>query len=672
MSQEIKRLSEYVSNQIAAGEVVLGPSSVVKELMENSVDAGAELIIVSIKGAGSDLIQIVDDGKGMSPQDAVGCFERHATSKIADINDIYSLSTFGFRGEALASIAAVAEVELHTRQEQDDLGYCVYISGGVISNQQEVAAAKGSQFIVKNLFYNIPARRNFLKTPRTEMKKIIEEFQRVALCYPRITFFLYEDDQCLYNLPAGALRQRVLAISGKQVNSSLLEVYVESSIVEIRGYIGKPEAARKNAPRNMFINGRYFWDSYLNKAILLAYEKLLNQAGTTPPYFLYFTVDPASIDVNVSPSKTEVKFDNHQSVFQILLCAVKESLGKNGIVPMIDFDAGEGLEIPIFDQSDAPSAPQIELSSGPYNPFDEGFSFSRAVSGVDNSFRANILSEERTTTASSVWDGNSFEEQGSEMIQSDVDSLSYIEIDASMDDFAGEEEPDYLFNDTSSSNSSNSSSSSFSTKVSYTEVASSIQSTLPIEGLQRGGQMAWGSKYIVANVSGRILFINAARARMRIFYDKLMQRMAIRPQQECQQLLFPVMVDLTVPDMRIANECKKELLELGFGYECGPNGQVTITAVPASIDSTDVEQIFDDVLQSVKTEEDNVYAKAIKEKFAMGLARSASRMSKDQLSSNEAAQIVDQLLECVDLSYSPDGKKIYSSVSIDDIDKLLK
>ncbi len=400
MSSIINRLSEYVANQIAAGEVVVGPYSVVKELMENAIDAGAELVIVSVKGAGSGCIQVVDDGKGMSPEDAVKCFERHATSKISDINDIYGLSTFGFRGEALASIAAVAEVELKTRREEDEIGTKVTVNGGRLADQVPEATPKGTQFIVKNLYYNVPARRNFLKSQRIELRNITQEFERVALCYPRITFFLYSEDECLYNLPATNMRGRVLGIVGKAVNNALLELYVDSPLAEIRGYIGKPETARKNAPRFMFVNGRYFQEPYLNKAIQQAYDKLLAPGSQLPPFFLHFTVDPAFIDVNISPSKTQVKFDNLQAIFQIVMCAVRESLAKNGIAPMIDFEAGDGFEIPVFNEGEAVEMPGIELSAGGYfNPFDDKFSFSKAVEGVDDSFRTNILSEPRAPMA---------------------------------------------------------------------------------------------------------------------------------------------------------------------------------------------------------------------------------------------------------------------------------
>lgn len=405
MEGVVHRLSDYVANQIAAGEVVTAPSSVVKELMENSIDAGATYVIVNFKGGGSELIQIVDDGVGMSFDDALLCFERHATSKIADINDIYKLDTYGFRGEALASIAAVAEVELTTKREKDSLGTKVEINGGLLKEHCQVSAQHGTQMVIKNLFYNIPARRNFLKSERKESAAIVAEFERVALCYPKITFCLYNDGNTVYNLPASNLRTRVAGIVGKQNNAALMELYIENAVVEIRGYVGKPDSAKKSSPQFMFINGRYFQKSYFRKAIQLSYEKLLPpNKRFLPPFVLYFNIDPSRIDVNVSPSKTEVKFDDEHSIFQILELAVKESLSKNGIVPMIDFDAGSPIDIPIFDGDEGDiKAPSLDIN--PYfNPFDETFSFSMAVDGQETSFRSSIDSSYGSSTTSTSVD----------------------------------------------------------------------------------------------------------------------------------------------------------------------------------------------------------------------------------------------------------------------------
>lgn len=647
MSSIINRLSEYVANQIAAGEVVVGPYSVVKELMENAIDAGAELVIVSVKGAGSGCIQVVDDGKGMSPEDAVKCFERHATSKISDINDIYGLSTFGFRGEALASIAAVAEVELKTRREEDEIGTKVTINGGRLVDRMPEATAKGTQFIVKNLYYNVPARRNFLKSPRIELRNITQEFERVALCYPRITFFLYSEEECLYNLPATNMRGRVLGIVGKSVNNALLELYVDSPLAEIRGYVGKPETARKNAPRFMFVNGRYFQEPYLNKAIQQAYDKLLPPGSQLPPFFLHFTVDPASIDVNISPSKTQVKFDNLQAMFHILMCAVRESLAKNGIAPMIDFEAGDGFDIPVFKEGDAVEMPGIELSAGGYfNPFDDKFSFSKAVEGVDDSFRTNILSEPPSPIAAS-----------SGRLPAD----DFVEFESGLSEAGAKPAPwrpsggGKVYDCTPSG-----------------DEPSQADGYIEIEEpeLKATGCFPLAGGYAVAAVGGKVLMINVRRARQRLFFDRLWSRASEGGDIPRQQLLFETVAELTPADMRLARECADELSSLGFDFSFVDESSVVIKAIPADDTSSDAAALFEEVLQGVKTAEEGVYESDRRRRFVSSLARAAARSGSTTLNAAEASLLVDELLKCRDFTYTPDGTLIYVALGRTDIDNL--
>lgn len=668
MSSIINRLSEYVANQIAAGEVVVGPYSVVKELMENAIDAGAELVIVSVKGAGSNVIQVVDDGKGMSADDAVKCFERHATSKISDINDIYSLATFGFRGEALASIAAVGEVELMTRREEDEVGTKVSIAGGRLIEQVPEATAKGTQFIVRNLFYNVPARRNFLKSPRSELRNITQEFERIALCYPRISFFLYSDDERLYNLPAGNLRKRVLDITGRNVNNALLELYIESPLVEIRGYIGKPETAKKNSPRFMFVNGRYFYEPYLNKAIQQAYDKLLPSGSQLPPFFLYFTVDPASIDVNISPSKTQVKFDNLQAMFQIVLCAVRESLAKNGIAPMIDFDAGAGIEIPM-PTGEGVEMPAIELTSGGYfNPFDENFSFAKAVEGHDDSFRTNIsnLPPAHASTPRAEGDDGfvEFEAEapGDSVISKAAGGPGHARVSGVPTAECGftvgtdeASEPWRRF-----------------------EVADTVSCQRPQEQyieieepeLKASGCFPLAGGYVVAAVGGKVLMINVRRARQRLFFDRMSQVMSSQGKAPRQNLLFEAVAELTPADMRLAQECQEQLRELGFDFTLGDDSTVTLTAIPADDTSSDAATLFEEVLQGVKTAEEGVYADNKREGFMASLARAAARSGSTSLTDTEAKALVDELLRCSNFTYTPDGTLIYVSLSRTEIDRM--
>ncbi len=372
MADRIRLLPEVVANQIAAGEVVNRPASVVKEMMENSIDAGATRVQVNFRDGGRDLIQIVDDGCGMSPIDARMAFDRHATSKIAAVEDIYALSTFGFRGEALASIAAVAQVELRTRQEGDDVGTCTEINGGQFVSQTPVMCPVGSQFYVRNLFYNVPARRRFLDKSTTSAAQIRTEFQRVALCNPHIGFELYSNDAPVYTLAASSLAGRIVDVVGRHIKQNLLEVEADTSIARVEGFIGRPAAAkRRNTEQYLFVNGRFFKSAYLTGAILKAYEKLIPE-NCTPSYFLYLTIDPSRIDVNVHPQKTEVKFADEDAVWQIVNAAVRETLAKTGAVPLMDFDREGGVEIPVLERGAVYSEPRA-MSDESYNPFREEY-----------------------------------------------------------------------------------------------------------------------------------------------------------------------------------------------------------------------------------------------------------------------------------------------------------
>ena len=372
MADKIRLLPEVVANQIAAGEVVNRPASVVKEMMENAIDAGATSVKVNFRDGGKDLIQIVDDGCGMSPIDARMAFDRHATSKIGAVEDIYALHTFGFRGEALASIAAVSQVELRTRQAGDEVGTQTEINGGQFAAQNPVMCPVGSQFFVRNLFYNVPARRRFLDKSTTSASQIKAEFQRIALCNPQIAFELYANDAPVYTLQAGSLAGRIVDVVGRHIKQNLLEVEADTSIACIEGYIGRPAAAKKrNTEQYLFVNGRFFKSTYLTSAILKAYEKLIPES-CQPSYFLYLTLDPGRIDVNVHPQKTEVKFADEEAVWQIVNAAVRETLAKTGAVPLMDFDRDSPVEIPVLQKGAVYSEP-LAMSNSDYNPSGGGF-----------------------------------------------------------------------------------------------------------------------------------------------------------------------------------------------------------------------------------------------------------------------------------------------------------
>lgn len=372
MSDVIQLLPDSVANQIAAGEVIQRPASVIKELVENAVDAGAKSIKVLVVDAGRTSLQVIDDGCGMSETDARLAFERHATSKIRQADDLFSLHTMGFRGEALPSIAAVAQVELTTRMASDEIGSRLTIHGSKVISQEPIACPVGCNFKVDNLFFNVPARRKFLKSNATELNNILTAFERIVLVYPEIAFVLYTNGQELMNLKAGTLRQRIVDVFGKRLSQDLLPLEVETAICKITGFVGKPEAARKKSGSDyFFVNGRYMRHPYFHKAVLNAYERLI-PTGMQVPYFIYFQVDPSDIDVNIHPTKTEIKFENEQSIWQILSAAVKDAMGKFCDVPTIDFDVEGKPDIPVFDpQRDAVQMPRVQYNPG-YNPFNTG------------------------------------------------------------------------------------------------------------------------------------------------------------------------------------------------------------------------------------------------------------------------------------------------------------
>lgn len=370
MSDIIQLLPDSVANQIAAGEVIQRPASVIKELVENSVDAGASHIQVLVTDAGRTAIQVIDDGKGMSDTDARLSFERHATSKIKQAQDLFALTTMGFRGEALASIAAVAQITLRTRQKTEELGTSLTISGSRFGGQEPCSCPVGSNFLIENLFYNVPARRKFLKSNSTELSNIVTAFERIALVYPEIAFQLKSNGAEMFNLRAGNLRQRIADIFGRKMDSDLIPVEVETTVCSIKGYVGKPETSRKKgAQQYFFVNGRYMKHPYFNKAVLVPFERLV-PTGEQVPYFIYFTVNPENIDVNIHPTKTEIKFENEQVIWQILSAAVREAIGVFNDVPSIDFDTTDCPDIPVFSENHGSQIETPKVNYNPqYNPF---------------------------------------------------------------------------------------------------------------------------------------------------------------------------------------------------------------------------------------------------------------------------------------------------------------
>jgi len=398
MSDIIHLLPDHIANQIAAGEVIQRPASVVKELMENAVDAGAGNITVHIKDAGRTLIQVIDDGKGMSETDARMAFERHATSKITTVEDLFSLQTMGFRGEALASIAAVAQIELRTKKEGDDVGTALTIAGSLLESVQPEACKTGCVFSVKNLFYNVPARRKFLKTNETEFHHIISEFERVALVHPHITFTLRHNDSTIFELPACGIKQRIIAISGKVMNEKLLPVEVDTSLVRVSGFVGRPDSARKYGQQQFFfVNGRFMRHPYFHKAVMQAYDQMI-PVGVMPDYYLYFTLAPSGIDVNIHPTKTEIKFEHEKPIWQIISSVVRESLAKANAIPSIDFETAGTIDIPVFQPLQKPATqPTLQINKD-YNPFQPSTDWQSLYEGFESERLSATLPQDPSTS----------------------------------------------------------------------------------------------------------------------------------------------------------------------------------------------------------------------------------------------------------------------------------
>ncbi len=638
MSDRIRLLPEVVANQIAAGEVVNRPASVVKEMMENSIDAGAGRVQVNFRDGGKDLIQIVDDGCGMSPIDARMAFDRHATSKISAVDDIYALSTFGFRGEALASIAAVSQVELRTRQEGDEVGTRTEINGGQFVAQTPVMCPVGSQFFVRNLFYNVPARRRFLDKSSASASQIRAEFQRVALCYPQIAFELYADDASVYTLPATTLAGRIVDVVGRQVKQNLLEVGADTSIARVEGFIGRPAAAkRRNTEQFLFVNGRYFKSQYLTGAILKAYEKLIPE-NCTPSYFLYLTVDPGRIDVNVHPQKTEVRFADEEAVWQIVNAAVRETLAKTGAVPPMDFDREGEVEIPVLERGAVYAEPRA-MSNDAYNPFrDEYVDLSAAdpgadFSGFDVPYRGDMpafgempagLGADRThaSTRFGVSDGEQFEEFVSGgPLESGFDFIP-SEGDATQQALPIEESPEFT-------------------------------DPVPLAG-----------GYVAAALGGRLVVVDVRRARERILYEDYL-RMLSNGSAVCQQLLFPERLMLSGDEYALLEENAVEFAALGFDIDFVGDGTVEVKGAPADLPAEGIDRMLYDLLQAFSTPVS--LGDVRREKIAAAMALGVARGSVPLLSHEEAAALLARLAETGNVSFSPSGKTVLAEILPEDI-----
>lgn len=622
---KIRVLPDSVANQIAAGEVVGSPSSVVKELTENAIDAGASLVTVNFRADGRELVQVIDNGCGMTPADARLAFDKHATSKITSLDDLYELQTFGFRGEALPSIAAVAEVELTTRTEDDELATRIVINGGEYQSQEMVVAPKGSNFKVCNLFYNVPARRKFLESSERESNKIKTEFRRVALCHPEVAFMLYKDDAPIYNLPVANLRSRIAAVMGRHITAQLLEVSTSTTIVKVEGYVGRPEAAkRRNAEQYLFVNGRFFKSPYLHKAVMAAYEKLI-PAGVTPSYFLYLTVDTQKVDVNVHPQKTEVKFSEDSEIWQIVNAAVREALAKTGAVPMMDFEDEGEVDIPVFYGSRERGFEEPRTTLNPfYNPFEV----------EDKEPRERVEWGGRTMgSAGSVGGCRGGLSDRVEDYPTAPESEIEREYESSIMEFIERGEG------------------VVEQELELEQRPEVFKGVLPIAG-----------GYVATTLGGKLAIVDLARAREVLLYNRYMMMLGCGSSVS-QSLMFPERMVFSQDDVQTLAENYDYFTSFGFDFSVVDSNSVDFMAFPSEVDHSAVEDIIYDMLDALRDGVD-VGERARKERLARILSRTRG---VKPLTTGEMEAVLESLEGCQGMSLTPDGRAVVRVLDLTEI-----
>lgn len=618
MSDIIELLPDSVANQIAAGEVVQRPASAIKELVENAVDAGSSAITVIIKDAGKTLIQIIDNGSGMSQTDARLAFERHATSKIRSVHDIFGISTFGFRGEALASIASIAEVDLKTRKEEAELGTHIVISGSEFISQESISCPVGSVFSVKNIFFNVPARRKFLKSNSVELRHIINEFQRVTLCHPDVSFTLINNGTEVYNLPAANLKQRIVGLMGKSITNNLIDLNTETSIVKVSGYIGKPEHAKKSLGEQFFfVNGRYFKSAYLQKAVFKAYEQLTPN-DSYPSFFIYLTVDPAAIDINIHPTKTEIKFEDESAIWQIINASVRESIGKFSVSPSIDFDTYGVIEIPVFSKNDPVSMPEIDINPS-FNPFEEGSRSFTSPSG------GSFKKESAPKGWQKLYDGfPTTENHPFETFR----SPSFLD-----------DEPKH--------------------EQQTMDIGSTEQVFFQIKG-----------RYILTPVKSGVMIIDQSKAHQRILFEYYLS--AIEHHSGIvQQELFPQIVELNPSDYALLLGISDELHCIG--WDIRPSGEHTaaIHGSPASLSNQNFKEVLESLIQELKDGEAELQD-TIRTKIARAMAIASAIKPGQQMSALEMQDMFDKLFACTSPNVSPSGKPTLFILGLDELENRFK
>ena len=626
MSDIIRLLPDSVANQIAAGEVIQRPASVIKELVENAIDAGAQHIDVLVTDAGKSSIQVIDDGKGMSETDARLSFERHATSKIREAADLFALRTMGFRGEALASIAAVAQVELRTCVEGEELGTKLVIAGSKVESQEAISCPKGSNFCVKNLFFNVPARRKFLKSNQTELSNILTEFERIALVNPNVSFTLYHNDAELFNLPAIQLRQRIMGVFGKKINQDLLSLDVDTTMVRISGFVARPESARKKGARQyFFVNGRYMRHPYFHKAIMDAYEHLI-PVGEQVSYFIYFDVAPGNIDVNIHPTKTEIKFENEQAIWQILAAAVKETLGKFNAVPSIDFDTEGMPDIPAFESSPYAGIQPPKTTYNPdYNPFN--------TSAVPPS----SYSSKPSRDWEQLYEGLEHHSSAQHIQKSYPDDGDYFTA-VSM------EQP-----------------------VTPTLYDHSEEAAM---GEKSSQHYQFKGRFILTSVKSGLMIIDQQRAHIRILYDQYLEQIT-RRQGASQGMLFPDIVQFPVSEVPVLQEIMEDLSYLGFELTDLGGGSYAINGIPSGIEGLNPVELIQSMVHTAM-EKGGKVKEEVQSNLALTLAKAAAIVPGQVLTNEEMNGLVDGLFAVATPNYTPDGKTVLSVLQEDELEKLFK
>ena len=626
MSDIIKLLPDSVANQIAAGEVIQRPASVIKELVENAIDAGANNIKIILKDAGRTLIQVIDNGSGMSTTDARLAFERHATSKIKEAADLFALHTMGFRGEALASIAAIAQVDLRTMRKDDTIGTRIVINGSKVESQQPEACSPGTNMMVKNLFFNVPARRKFLKKDPVELSNIVHEFERLALVNLDTEFTLIHNENTLYQLLPGTLKQRIVALFGKSLDHQLIPIETETSLVKINGFVSLPENARRRGTlQYFFVNGRNMRHPYFHKAVMQCYDQLI-ASDVQPNYFINFVVSPDTIDVNIHPTKNEIKFENEQPIWQILSAAIKESLGKYNVVPAIDFNTDDIPDIPAF-KPDVNATHDIELDSS-YNPFDNTTPSSsnqpRIASRVNNSWQREF--------STSTQDWEKLYKQFNEKTNQGASNLQKSSINnnnSPFDEFAYDFKPE------------------------FESSCNAIQLK---------------NRYIITPNRDSITIIDQHRAHIRILYDRYIV-LASNGNLTTQRLIFPDILQLTTTQTITLESINDQLSELGFDIAYLGDNSWSINGIPSAINDTNPSELISKMIDTIESSGENLETELLS-KIALSMARSSAIKPGQSLTNTEIEQLIGDLFKLPTPNHTPDGKTIIASIPIADITKL--